>query len=93
MQVRLNQEGLIDLYAWMHRLYCCSRIQSLVWRRKNGSSRIVGKDALDLHEKEFAVPVTVSHSLDDRYSIVYSFQLTGVHWPANPAHDAAPVTF
>ena len=56
-----------------------------------GSSRIAGKDALDLHEKEFAVPVTVRHSFDDLYSIVYSFQLTGVHWPAHPAHDAPPV--
>ncbi|MEJ5061916.1 hypothetical protein WH266_27515, partial [Pseudomonas sp. MYb330] len=26
---------------------------------KNGSSRITGKDALDLHEKELAIPVTV----------------------------------
>ncbi|WP_273828193.1 hypothetical protein, partial [Pseudomonas sp. SBT1-2] len=29
---------------------------------KKGSSRITGKDALDLHEKEFAIPVTVRHS-------------------------------
>ena len=58
---------------------------------KKGSSRIAGKDALDLHEKEFAVPVTVRHSFDDLYSIVYSFQLTSVHWPAYPAHDAPPV--
>jgi hypothetical protein len=29
------------------------------------SSRITGKDALGLHEKEFAVPVTVRHPLDD----------------------------
>jgi hypothetical protein len=57
-----------------------------------GSSRITGKDALDLHEKEFAIPVTVRHPFDDLYSIVYSFQLTGVHRPANPAHDAPPVT-
>jgi hypothetical protein len=57
-----------------------------------GSSRITGKDALDLHEKELAVSVTVRHPLDDLYSIVYSFQLTGVHRPANPAHDAPPVT-
>jgi hypothetical protein len=56
-----------------------------------GSSRITGKDALDLHEKELAIPVTVRHSLDDLYSIVYPFQLTGVHRPANPAHDAPPV--
>ncbi|WP_207246417.1 hypothetical protein, partial [Pseudomonas sp. GW531-T4] len=26
---------------------------------KKGSSRNTGKDALDLHEKEFAIPVTV----------------------------------
>ncbi|WP_218829906.1 hypothetical protein, partial [Pseudomonas lundensis] len=26
-----------------------------------GSSRITGKDVLDLHEKEFAIPVTVRH--------------------------------
>ncbi|WP_268989506.1 hypothetical protein, partial [Pseudomonas fluorescens] len=31
---------------------------------KKGSSRITGKDALDLHEKEFAIPVTVRHPLD-----------------------------
>jgi hypothetical protein len=61
-------------------------------RQKKGSSRIAGKDALDLHEKEFAIPVTVRHLLNDLYSIVYSFQLTGVHRPANPAHDAPPVT-
>jgi hypothetical protein len=30
-----------------------------------GSSRITGKDALGLHEKEFAVPVAVRHPLDD----------------------------
>ncbi|WP_231670520.1 hypothetical protein, partial [Pseudomonas mandelii] len=29
--------------------------------KKNGSSRITGKDALDLHEKEFAIPVAVRH--------------------------------
>ncbi|MGY3300608.1 hypothetical protein ACVWY1_005086, partial [Pseudomonas sp. TE6288] len=29
-----------------------------------GSSRIAGKVILDLHEKEFAVPVAVSHPLD-----------------------------
>ena len=57
-----------------------------------GSSRITGKDALDLHEKEFAIPVTVRHPLDDLYSIVYSFQLPRVHRPANPADDAPPVT-
>lgn len=56
-----------------------------------GSSRITGKDALDLHEKEFAIPITVRHPLDDLYSIVYSFQLTRVHRPANPADDAPPV--
>ena len=60
--------------------------------QKNGSSRITGKDALDLHEKEFAIPVTVRHPLDDLYSIVYSFQLPRVHRPANPADDAPPVT-
>lgn len=60
---------------------------------KKGSSRITGKDALDLHEKELAISVTVRHSLDDLYSIVYPFQLTGVHRPANPAHDASPVNF
>ena len=59
---------------------------------KNGSSRITGKDALDLHEKELAIPVTVRHPFDDLYSIIYSFQLTGVHRPANPADDAPPVT-
>lgn len=58
----------------------------------NGYSRITGKDALDLHEKELAIPVTVGHPLDDLYSIVYSFQLTRVHRPANPAHDAPPAT-
>ena len=58
-----------------------------------GSSRITGKDALDLHEKELAISVTVRHSLDDLYSIVYPFQLAGVHRPANPAHDASPVNF
>jgi len=65
---------------------CCSK------SAKNGSSRITGKDALDLHEKQLAIPVTVRHSLDDLYSIVYSFQLTGVHRPAHPAHDTPPVT-
>ena len=40
--------------------------------QKLGSSRITGKDALDLHEKEFAIPVTVRHPLDDLYSVVYS---------------------
>lgn len=53
---------------------------------------MTGKDALDFHEKELTVPVTVRHPLDDLYSIVYPFQLTGVHRPANPAHDAPPVT-
>ena len=57
-----------------------------------GSLRSTGKDALDLHEKELAIPVTVRHSFDDLYSIIYSFQLTGVHRPANPADDAPPVT-
>ena len=57
-----------------------------------GSARITGKDALDPHEKELAIPVTVRHPLDDLYSIVYSFQLPRVHRPANPADDAPPVT-
>ncbi len=57
-----------------------------------GSSRIAGKDALDLHEKEFAIPVTVRHPLNDLYSIVYSFQLLRVHRPANPTYDAPRVS-
>ena len=61
-------------------------------RQKKGSSRITGKDALDLHEKEFAIPVTVRHPFDDLYSIIYSFQLTRVHRPANPTDDAPPVS-
>ena len=60
--------------------------------QKKGSSRITGKDALDLHEKEFAIPVTVRHPFDDLYSIIYSFQLTRVHRPANPTDDAPPVS-
>ncbi|MBS5839191.1 MAG: hypothetical protein KID05_08465, partial [Pseudomonas sp.] len=35
--------------------------------QKKGSSRITGKDALDLYEKEFAIPVTVRHPFDDLY--------------------------
>ncbi|MGF6393327.1 hypothetical protein QFZ86_002235, partial [Pseudomonas plecoglossicida] len=31
---------------------------------KKGSSRIAGKVILDLHEKEFAVPVAVGHPFD-----------------------------
>jgi hypothetical protein len=50
------------------------------------------EDALDLHEKEFAVPVTVRHPLDGLYSIVDAFQLARMHWSANPADDALPVT-
>jgi len=42
-----------------------------------GPSLTVAALSLDLHEKEFAIPVTVRHPLDDLYSIVYSFQLTG----------------
>lgn len=56
-----------------------------------GSSQITGKDALDFHEKELAIPVTVRHPLDHLYSIVYSFQLAGMHRPANSAHNAPPV--
>ena len=67
-------------------------VQAVTAPNKKGSSRITGKDALDLHEKEFAVPVTVRHPLNDLYSIVYAFQLARVHWPANPADDAPPVT-
>lgn len=55
-----------------------------------GASRIAGKDALDLHEKELAIPVTIRPSLDNLFSIVFSFQLTGWHRPANPADDVAP---
>lgn len=55
-----------------------------------GSLRVAGKDALDLHEKEFTIPVTVRHPFGHLYSIVYAFRLTGVHQPANPAHDAPP---
>jgi hypothetical protein len=54
----------------------------------SGPSRNARKDALDLYEKELAILVTVGHSLDDHYSIFYSFQLTGVHRPANPTVDA-----
>jgi hypothetical protein len=57
-----------------------------------GSSRITGKDALDLHEKKFAVPVTVRHPFDDLDSIVDAFQLARMHRPANTADDAPPVT-
>jgi hypothetical protein len=53
-----------------------------------GSSRITGKDALDLHEKELAIPVTIRHPLDDLDSIVYAFGATEqgaisahVRWP------------
>ena len=60
--------------------------------QKKGSSQIAWKDTLDLHEKEFAIPVTLRHPLDDFYSIVYPFQLTGVHRPVNSAHNAPPVT-
>jgi hypothetical protein len=62
------------------------------YSEKFGSSRITGKDALDLHKEELAIPVTVRHPLDDLYSMVYSFQLTDVHRPTNSAQDAAPVT-
>ena len=41
--------------------------------KKKGSSRITGKDTLDLREKELAVSVAVRHPLDDLYSIVYPF--------------------
>jgi hypothetical protein len=52
-----------------------------------GSTRITGKDAPDLHEKELAIPVTVHHPFDDLYSIFYLFQLTGVHRSVNAAQD------
>lgn len=58
-----------------------------------GSLRITGKDALDLHEKELAVPVAIRHALDDFNSIVYPFQLPCMHRPPNSAHNPSPIAF
>ena len=56
-----------------------------------GSSRIAGKSAFDLQEKERAVPVAVRHTFDDLDLVIDTLQLTGVHRPANSAQDASPV--
>jgi hypothetical protein len=54
-----------------------------------GSSRITGKHALDLHEKEFAIPVTVRHSLDDLYPVSLYASASGL----GLAYGSAPVAF
>src|SRR6185312_16444041 len=58
---------------------------------KKGSSRITGEGGLDLHEEVIAVAVTVGHALDDLDLVVDAFELSGMHRPAHPADDAAPV--
>ena len=43
-----------------------------------GSSRISGKSGFDLQEEVVAIPVSISHTLDDLDLVVYPFQNAGV---------------
>ncbi|MFF7065076.1 hypothetical protein, partial [Pseudomonas sp. NPDC008258] len=52
------------LVGWFHKARVRPPLAGLSDGRKKGSSRIAGKVILDLHEKELAVPVAVSHPLD-----------------------------
>ncbi|MEJ5061926.1 hypothetical protein WH266_27565, partial [Pseudomonas sp. MYb330] len=45
-------------YRRTHFLVGAAEGCDLLMFKKKGSSRITGKDALDLHEKELAIPVT-----------------------------------
>lgn len=59
---------------------------------KKGSSRITWIGGLDLEEEVGAVAVAVGHTLDDLDAVVDAFELAGVHRPAHPREDAAPVS-
>src|SRR5690606_8335668 len=61
------------------------------WRLFTGSSRISGEGSLDLEEEVIGVTVAIGHALDDLDAVVDALELAGMHRPAHPRDDAAPV--